>query len=111
MKNIQEIFAHNLKKLRKNRGFSQAKLAEMVNVSTHHIAMMEIARNYPALELVERIAKVLNVRVYELFIDTPSAPKEMELLYETVAKNIEQVVGEAIEKVLSEKCKSQITIS
>jgi transcriptional regulator with XRE-family HTH domain len=105
MTNIQEIFAHNLKEKRRNCGFSQAKLAEMVNVSTHHIAMMEIARNYPTLDLVERLAKALNIEIYELFINPLSPPEEMERLYQTVAKNIEQVVGAAIEKALAGKQK------
>jgi transcriptional regulator with XRE-family HTH domain len=104
MTNLREIFAHNLRKYRKNSGLSQEKLAEKVSVSTHHIAMIEIARNYPALELVERIANVLDIELYELFINPLSPPEEMERLYQTVAKNIEQVVYEAIEKNLINKC-------
>ena len=38
MTSLREILAHNLKKKRRSCGFSQARLAEMVNVSTHHIA-------------------------------------------------------------------------
>jgi DNA-binding XRE family transcriptional regulator len=45
MTNLRDIFAHNLKEKRRNCGFSQAKLAEMVNVSVHHIATIETARN------------------------------------------------------------------
>jgi ribosome-binding protein aMBF1 (putative translation factor) len=101
MANLREIFAHNLKKKRRDCGFSQAKLAEMVNVSTHHIATIETARNYPTLDLVERMAKALNIEIYELFIDPLSPPTEMKRLYQTVAKNIEQVVSEAIEKALA----------
>jgi transcriptional regulator with XRE-family HTH domain len=103
MTNIQEIFASNLKKKRQNCGISQAKLAEMVSVSTHHIAMMEIARHSPTLDLVERMANALNIEIYELFINPLSPPEEMEHLYKEVAKSIEQVVGEAVEKVLAEK--------
>jgi transcriptional regulator with XRE-family HTH domain len=103
MTNIQDIFAHNLKEKRQNSGFSQAKLAEMVSVSTHHIAMMEIARHNPTLDLVERIANALNIEIYELFINPLSPHEEMEHLYKEVAKNIEQVVGEAIEKALNGK--------
>jgi transcriptional regulator with XRE-family HTH domain len=103
MTNIQEIFAHNLKKKRQNCGFSQAKLAEIVSVSTHHIAMMEIARHNPTLDLVERIANALNIEIYELFINPLSPHEELEHLYKEVAKNIEQVVGEAIEKALNGK--------
>jgi transcriptional regulator with XRE-family HTH domain len=104
MTNIQEIFAHNLKEKRQNCGFSQAKLAEIVSVSTHHIAMMEIARHYPTLDLVERIANALNIEIYELFINPLSPPEEMERLYQTVAKDIELVVSEAVERALSDKC-------
>jgi len=100
MTNIQDIFAHNLKEKRQNCGFSQAKLAEIVSVSTHHIAMMEIARHNPTLDLVERIANALNIEIYELFINPLSPHEEMEHLYKEVAKNIEQVVGEAVEKAL-----------
>ena len=103
MARLREIFAHNLKENRRKCGLTQAQLAEKVNVSTHHIAMIEIARNYPTLELVERIVDVLNIEIYTLFIDPLSAHEELERLYQTVAKNIEQVVGDAIEKALADK--------
>jgi len=103
MASLREIFAHNLKKKRRNYGISQEKLAEKVNVSTHHIAMIEIARNYPTLELVERIAHALEIEIYELFIDPLSPPEEMERLYQTVAKNIEKVVTDAINNALERK--------
>ena len=110
MANLRETFAYNLKKYRRNCGFSQGKLAEMVDVSTHHIAMMEIARNYPAMDLVERLANVLNIEVYELFLGTTSSPEEMERLYQLMAKNIEKVVSDAVEKALADKCKHQTSI-
>ena len=108
MMRIGKIFAHNLKKNRQTRGFSQEKLAESLNVSTHHIAMIETARSYPALQLVERIATVLDMEIYELFLSPASAPDEMERLYQTVAKNIENVVSEAIEKALANKYPSKL---
>jgi len=107
MTNLREILAHNLKKKRQNCGFSQAKLAEMVNVSTHHIATIETARNYPTLDLIERMANALDIEIYELFINPLSPPEEMERLYQVVAKNIDQVVAEAVEKALADKCNEQ----
>jgi len=103
MTNLREIFAHNLKKKRRNCGFSQAKLAEMVNVSTHHIATIETARNYPTLDLVERMANALNIEIYELFINPLSPHEEMERLYQTVANDIKKVVAEAVEKAVAAK--------
>ena len=108
MTSLKEIFAYNLKKNRQKNGLSQAMLAEKVNVSTHHIAMIEIAQNYPAMELVERIANTLNIEFYELFINHLSPQEEMERLYETVAKDIEQIVSETVNKVLAEKISGKV---
>jgi len=82
-------------------------LAEKVGVSTHHIAMIEIARHYPTLELVERIANTLEIEIYELFLVKPSPENAMERLHNTLVCNIEQVVADAIEKTLSAKCKDK----
>ena len=99
MTNLREIFAYNLKKKRRDCGFSQAKLAEMVNVSTHHIATIETARNYPTLDLVERMSKALDTEIYELFINPLSPPEEMERLYKAVADNIDQLISESMERL------------
>jgi DNA-binding XRE family transcriptional regulator len=103
MARLRETIAYNLKEQRRKCGLTQAALAEKVNVSTHHIGMLEIARNYPTLELVERIACALDIEVYELFIDPLSPREELERLYQTVAQDIERVVGEAVQKALSAK--------
>ncbi|GHV80446.1 hypothetical protein AGMMS49944_22370 [Spirochaetia bacterium] len=105
------MFAYNLKEKRRNRGFSQAQLAEKVEVSTHHIGMIEIARDFPTLDLVERIAGALDIEIYELFVNPLSAHEELERLYQTVANDIERVVTEAVEKALSGKCKKPSTVS
>ncbi|MDR0442384.1 MAG: helix-turn-helix domain-containing protein [Treponema sp.] len=108
MAQLREILAHNLKKKRRECGFTQGQLAEKVKVSTHHIATIETARNYPTLDLVERIANTLEIEIYELFIDPLSPHEELERLYHIVAKNIENVVSEAIETILLGKRKDQI---
>jgi len=106
MTSLREIFAYNLKKKRRNCGFSQAKLAEMVNVSTHHIATIETARNYPTLDLVERMANALNIEIYELFTDPLSTPVEMERLYQTVARNIDHLISEGMERIFQTTAKN-----
>jgi transcriptional regulator with XRE-family HTH domain len=106
MTKLRDILAHNLKEKRRNCGFSQEKLAEMVNVSTHHIATIETARNYPTLDLVERLANALNIEIYELFINQLSPPEEMERLYQTVAKNIEQLISENMERLYQTTAKN-----
>jgi transcriptional regulator with XRE-family HTH domain len=101
MAQLKEIFAYNLKKKRQECGLTQAQLAEKTDVSTHHIGMLEIARNYPTLELVERIAYTLSVEIYELFIDPLSPHEELERLYQTIAEDIEKLVADAIKEALT----------
>jgi transcriptional regulator with XRE-family HTH domain len=103
MTNLREIFASNLKVKRQNYGITQAQLAEKVGVSTHHIAMIEIARHYPTLDLVERIANSLDIEIYELFTVKPTPETAIERLYKVVAKNIDQVVADAVEKALTDR--------
>ena len=102
----QSIFVQNLRKHRRKCGLTQAQLAEKVNVSTHHIGMIELSRNNPTLELVERIANALDLKTYELFID-PLSPNnvEFEKLRQDIKSDIRQMFDEVLEKAISCKCK------
>ena len=103
----QSIFVQNLRKYRRKCGFTQAQLAEKVNVSTHHIGMIELSRNNPTLELVERIAKALNIKAYELFIDPLSPNEEFERLRKEIRDDMKQLLDETLEKALAVKCKNE----
>jgi DNA-binding XRE family transcriptional regulator len=100
----QSIFVQNLRKHRRKCGLTQAQLAEKVNVSTHHIGMIELSRNNPTLELVERIADALNIKTYELFIDPLSPNVELERLRQEIRNDMRQLLNEALENALSGKC-------
>ena len=91
------------KKHRRKSGFTQAQLAEKVNVPTHHIGMIELSRNYPTLELVERIADALGIEIYELFIDPLSPNTELERLRQEIKGDTRQLLDEFLEKVVKEQ--------
>jgi len=97
----QSVFVQNLRKHRRKCGLTQAQLAEKVNVSTHHIGMIELSRNNPTLELVERIANALNIKTYELFIDPLSPNVELERLREEIKGDMKQLLDEALEKAFA----------
>ena len=108
MANLRKNFAKNLVKNRRKCGYSQAKLAELVNVSTHHIAMIELTRNFPASELIERIAEALQIEICELFIDEnrnkeDSLKKNLEL--EQLRKEIRSDMQELLAEFLKDKRK------
>jgi len=96
MARLQSIFAQNLKKYRHKCGFTQAELAEKVKVSTHHIGMIELSRNYPTLELVERISDVLSIEVHELFVDPHSRNAELDRLRQEIKDDMRQLLDERL---------------
>jgi transcriptional regulator with XRE-family HTH domain len=85
MPDIQELFAQNLRVLRKSKELSQMQLAELCDLSTKYIQEMEGARRYPGPKNLEVIAEVLGVQPCELIMD-PAAKvigfgKEQALLW------------------------------
>ncbi len=64
---IYEILGNNIRNLRKAYGWSQATLAEKVDVSVPYMTMIELGQRSASLEVIEIIARSLNVPVAELF--------------------------------------------
>lgn len=64
---LKKIFAQNLKQIRKKRGLTQEKLAELVEVAPRHISFLETGRSFPSSDLIERICAVLNIKYVDLF--------------------------------------------
>lgn len=67
MSGTKELLAKRLKQLRKSRGLTQEKLAELIGRDTKHISKLEIAGSYPSIETLERIARVLDVELKDIF--------------------------------------------
>lgn len=55
-----------IKKLRKDAGLTQEKLAEKVHVSTTHIGLVETGYRRASLKTLEKIASALGVKVRDL---------------------------------------------
>jgi transcriptional regulator with XRE-family HTH domain len=104
---IRDILANNIKEYRRKCGFSQEKLAEKAGISTPFLAMIEVSRKFPTPNVLEQLAGALNIKTYQLFSMPPSPDDVMERLYQTVAKNIDQVVAEAVERALTDKYKEK----
>jgi transcriptional regulator with XRE-family HTH domain len=103
MAKLRDIFVRNLKKTRKKCGLSQEKLAEKADVSTHHIAMIELSRNFPTIDLVERLAAALNVDVYELFMDPDSSGGIGEINHQSFMDDMRRMVDNAVENAFARR--------
>ena len=66
-KTTKELIALRIKELRKSRGLTQERLAEMIGRDTKHVSKLEIAGSYPSIETLDRIAKALDIEIKEIF--------------------------------------------
>lgn len=64
--NILERFANKLKKLRKDRGLSQEALALLCDIDRTYIGRIENMKRNPSLEILDKIARGLNISLPEL---------------------------------------------
>jgi len=73
---LQQIFIGNLKRIRKERGFSQMTLSERCDTTSNYIGQIEMGRRIPSFEKIEKIAAALEIPIYELFMYEPGRKKE-----------------------------------
>ena len=72
-------FAKNLRKFRKDKGYSQQKLAKILGYGYTAIANYESGRNEPSLDVLIVLAHTLGVTVDEL-LGVEQNPEEKRLL-------------------------------
>jgi transcriptional regulator with XRE-family HTH domain len=56
MTELKEILRANMKEYRRELGYSQARLAELVNTATNYIAQIENGKRFPTDTMLEKIA-------------------------------------------------------
>jgi len=105
MTNIRNVLADNIKENRRKCGFSQSKLAEKAGISTQYIAMIELSRQFPTPEVLQRIATAFSIEAHELFVVPPSLESSIERLHKDIIREIREVIFEVLEKALADKYK------
>ncbi len=65
---LREELSQNLKKYRKIKGWSQFELAEKADISVQTINSIEGLRLWPSDKTLAKIANVLDVELYKLFV-------------------------------------------
>ncbi|MDR0321224.1 MAG: helix-turn-helix domain-containing protein [Treponema sp.] len=95
MTDLRKVLAFNMKLNRKNLGLSQAKLAELVNVSDNHIALIETGRRFPSITMLESLATAMKIDILELF-----SIKSIEL---STKKGLKDAILADIDHILSHR--------
>jgi len=65
--------------------------------------MIELSRQFPTPEVLERIASAFGIEAYELFAVPPTPESSMERLHKDIIHEIREVIVEVLEKALADK--------
>ena len=103
MANIREILAQNLKENRRKLGITQPMLAERAGLSTHYLGMIEIGRNFPTADVLERLAEALGINSHELFSVAVSPERAMEQLQQSILDNMDRAMEQALDKAIEKR--------
>jgi transcriptional regulator with XRE-family HTH domain len=63
---IREVLARNLRRYRAERGLSQEELAHRADIDRTYISSLERMQYAASVDVVESLARVLDVEPYEL---------------------------------------------
>jgi transcriptional regulator with XRE-family HTH domain len=99
---IKEILAANLRENRRKKGLTQEKLAEMADISLRYLAMLELGNSFPSGEMLEKLAKALDIQAFQLF--NPTATTEGALLHleQSIVINIEKIISDTVKQTVKE---------
>lgn len=96
MSEIVEILGKNIRNLRKEIGWTQECLAEKAGISVPFMTQIELARKTASLEVIEKIAKALNVSYTQLFKTDISENKDVAYSLHLLEKDLVQSVTDKI---------------
>ena len=83
MTNIRSVLSYNMKSRRKALGLSQIDLAEKTGSAANYISKIEAERQFPSVEMIERLADALQIDTVDLF--SPSAQQKSHIKQEKQA--------------------------
>ena len=87
----KELLGLKIKEVRKQKKLTQETLAEMLDLDVGYISKLEVGRNFPTIGTLEKIAKALDVELYELFrytnIKDKDFKEELIRIYDKLSKD------------------------
>ena len=87
MANIKKLLGAKISQIRKEKGFSQIKFAEILGLSTNALSVIETGNGFLTAETLEKILLNFDMEPDELF--SFGGIKSDEELYQNILKNLE----------------------
>lgn len=86
---LKKLVGKRVQEYRKQKSYTQDKLAEMIGIDTVSLSKIETGKNYPSPDTLKKIADALGINIYELFIQ--NTLKTNEDLLKEIFSNIEKI--------------------
>jgi len=82
------IIGDRLRELREKKNFSQGEIEKRTGLLRCYISRLENGHTVPAIETLEKLARALEIPLYQLFYDGEEPPKLPNLLKRKTATDI-----------------------
>jgi len=105
---IKEIFAANLKENRRKKGLTQEKLAETADISLRYIAMLELGKSFPSGEMLEKLAKALEIQAFQLFYPLATLDGALLHLEQSILTKIDKIVDATSKQSASDNSQEEL---
>jgi transcriptional regulator with XRE-family HTH domain len=79
LRTIKEVFASNLKELRKKKELTQEQLASLLSIHHSAYSRWETGKVIPQEDAISQLAKALNIPESRLFLDTTIISPEVAI--------------------------------
>lgn len=96
---IRSILGANLKRYRNYRKFSQAELAEKLDISIPFLSDVENGRKWISPNTLVKFASALNIEPYELFKPENASSTEMAIALTNWSGDIVEAVAQTVQKI------------
>lgn len=102
MGNLKAVVGDNIRKLRRERGWTQAFVAESVGVTAPFLTMIESGQRGMSIDFLENISELFDVPPATLFLQNKENNKSDRSAY---LENLKTRLTVKIDKVISETIK------
>lgn len=79
-----KAIGQRVRNMRKIKGLTQEKLAELLDISTEHLSRIETGAYRPSLALIQRICEIFEIEESTLMFGTPADISENKVLADKI---------------------------
>ena len=67
MNDFKKLLGKRIQNIRKSKGFTQEKLAELINIETPSLSYLETGKYAPSIDTLQKLSEVLQVQPWEFY--------------------------------------------